>query len=155
MEERFEIFAGSISQITRSLQRLKRFEMQELGLQAGHTMCLFYLRKNPGGLTGSQLAALCEEDKAAVSRALAELEAAGLVTCPEERSKKRYRAKMKLTPDGYRLAEQVNQKVEDLLERVGGFLTEEERRAFYRALTSIADGLQTACDRREATTDNR
>lgn len=150
MEARFETFASAINQINRSLQRLKRLEMRELGLQAGHTMCLFCLWKHPQGLTGSQLAALCEEDKAAVSRALAELEEMGLVACPASEGKKRYRAKLQLTEQGRVQAEVINQKVEDLLGRVGGFLTEEERRAFYRALTAIAEGLQAACDRREA-----
>ena len=150
MEDRFETFAGAINQINRNLQRLKRLEMQELGLQAGHTMCIFCLRKHPEGLTGSQLAALCEEDKAAISRALAELEAMGLVSCPDSEGKKRYRAKLQLTEAGRHRAEIVNQKVEGLLDRVGGFLTEDERQAFYRALTAVAEGLQAACDRRES-----
>lgn len=149
MEARFETFASLINQINRNLQRLKRLEMRELGLQAGHTMCVFYLRNYPDGLTGSQLAALCEEDKAAVSRALAELEEAGLVVGPDNGGKKRYRAKMKLTEEGRIRAEKLNQRVEGMLERIGGFMNEEERQIFYRGLGAIAEGLQESCDRRE------
>lgn len=42
-------------------------------------MCLYYLGKHPEGLTTSELTKLCCEDKAAVSRALSQLESGGLI----------------------------------------------------------------------------
>lgn len=145
MTERFETFAAAIAQISRCIQRLKRMEMTELGLRGNHAMCLFYLGKHPAGLTGGELSLLCEEDKAAVSRSVAELETRGLVCCPVPEGKKRYRAKILLTAEGARLALAVSEKVEILLEQVGGALTEEERREFYDALTRIAGNLQALC----------
>lgn len=71
MENRFETFTSLILQISRSIQRIKSLEMTEFHLQGVHAMCLFYLYRNPGGLTQGELARLCLEDKASVSRAVA------------------------------------------------------------------------------------
>lgn len=146
MNERFETFAAAITQISRCIQRLKRAEMTELGLRGNHAMCLFYLGKHPEGLTGGQLAERCEEDKAAVSRAVAELEEAGLVHCDAPEGKKRYRARIFLTEAGTDLAAAVAERVEAILEQVGGALPEETRRIFYETLTCIAGNLQALCE---------
>ncbi len=71
--DRFEAFTGSILELNRYLQKLKEIEMRPYGLRAGHVMCLYYLGKNPQGLTATELTEVCREDKAAVSRSLSQL----------------------------------------------------------------------------------
>ena len=73
MEKRFETFVLSILELNRQMQRIKALEAQPLGLQANQVMCLYYLGSAREGLTAAQLTGLCREDKAAVSRTLAQL----------------------------------------------------------------------------------
>ena len=73
MFNRFEQFTTAISQINKSVQRIKSTEVNSYGLKANHVMILFQLKKNPAGLTPSQLCENCEVDKAAISRSLKEL----------------------------------------------------------------------------------
>lgn len=88
MQDRFERFVVSITELHRYLQKLKELEMGQLDLKAGYTMCLYHLGKHPEGLTATQLTELCKEDKAAISRTLSQLSAKGWypVNCGNKRS---------------------------------------------------------------------
>lgn len=46
MTERFETFTNYMLQFNRYIQRIKEKEMQQFGLHATHTMCLYYLSKH-------------------------------------------------------------------------------------------------------------
>ena len=48
MQDRFERFVVSITELHRYLQKLKELEMGQMDLKAGYTMCLYY-GKAPGG----------------------------------------------------------------------------------------------------------
>ncbi len=61
MQDRFERFVVSITELHRYLQKLKELEMGQMDLKAGYTMCLYYLGKHPKGLTATQLTELCKE----------------------------------------------------------------------------------------------
>ena len=43
MQDRFERFVVSITELHRYLQKLKELEMGQMDLKAGYTMCLYYL----------------------------------------------------------------------------------------------------------------
>ena len=136
MLHRFSEFVSGITECYRHIQRIKAMEMTELGLKGTHVMCLFYLHQSDG-LTAAQLCALCAEDKAAISRTVAELEAGGYL---EGRGK--YRAPLLLTEKGRQTARQIEGLVQQWVLLGGDGLTEEERRAFYGALGKIADNLK-------------
>ena len=53
MQDRFERFVVSITELHRYLQKLKELEMGQMDLKAGYTMCLYYLGKHPEGLPRS------------------------------------------------------------------------------------------------------
>lgn len=142
MIQRFEMFATAISQIYRSIQRLKSREMAELGLEGPYVMCLFHLRRHPEGLTSSELCALCAEDKAAVSRTVSKLKEIGLVIQESGEGKRRYRAKLSLTQEGMAITETMFRLIEGFVDQVGNGLTAEERDTFYKALGMIAQNLQ-------------
>ena len=91
MQDRFERFVVSITELHRYLQKLKELEMGQLDLKAGYTMCLYHLGKHPEGLTATQLTELCKEDKAAISRTLSQLSAKGLVSCELPENKRQHR----------------------------------------------------------------
>ncbi len=142
MENRFEIFTRSIARIYRTVQRIKTLEMAELGLKGTHVMCLFSLYEHADGLSLTRLSEACGEDKAAISRAVRELKALGLVEEISEPTKK-YRAPIVLTREGQHTAGKLQEKIENAVAAGGKCLTEDERAVFYEKLEGIADNLDT------------
>lgn len=157
MYDRFETFTARISSIYRCIQKIKSMEMTEFGLKGSHVMCLFHLGRQDdghpgsagGGLTAGELCALCGEDKAAISRSIAELEERGYLLRPDADGKKAYRAKVHLTPAGKKLARQLDSIIDSAVSRGGADLSEEERAVFYRALTKIESNLRMICRENE------
>ena len=129
MSDRFDIFAMSIGLIYRSLQRIKNREMTEVNLKGVHVMCLHTLNHNPGGMTLTALSQACEEDKAAMSRTIAELTRRGLVTTSTEA---KYRAPIILTDTGRETAAKVDEMINEAVDAGGNGLTDAERAEFYR-----------------------
>lgn len=150
MEDRFETFAHTITQLNRAIQKIKSLEMQELGLKGTHTMCLYYLGKHPDGLTSTELSALCKEDKAAISRSIAELETLSLIQSTVTSGKREYRTKLLLTEKGKHIACHINKKISEFLAIGGAGLTEEEREQFYSCLCLIACNLKHYLDTEES-----
>ncbi len=144
MIQRFEQFTGAIAQIHRCVQKIKRAEMTELGLKGQHVRCLVAMGGRPEGVTAAELCSLCGEDKAAVSRTVADLEDRGLVACAQPEGK-RYRARLTLTDKGRETARQVNERVEQAVLRGGDGLTPERREEFYTALNLVAANLKKLC----------
>lgn len=115
--------------------------MAEYNLRSAHISCLYYLYLSEG-LTATELCERCEEDKATVSRALDYLETNGYLTC-EAKSAKRYKSPLVLTEKGVEVGERIAEKINKILDRISGELTEEERLEFYRCLTVISDSLDS------------
>ncbi len=104
MDDRFERFAVAVAELNRYLQRIKEQEMRKFGLRASHAMCIYYLGQNREGLTVTQLSQCCKEDKAAISRCMAQLLERKLVACDLPKGKRAYRTPFRLTEDGAKLA---------------------------------------------------
>lgn len=142
MLDRFEVFAGTVHELNRYIQKIKELEMGKLGLKAGHTMCLFYLGQYEEGLTSTQLTNLCKEDKAAISRSLKELVQRGLVISHQSESGRSYRTPYFLTEDGKELVQKINGRVENVLFYGGNGLNEAQRKDFYNAMELIRSNLE-------------
>ena len=140
MIQRFDAFVSGITACYKYIQRIKSMEMTEFGLKGTHVMCLYYLRRNPAGLTAAQLCGLCAEDKAAISRTVSELRSRGYITTLSEKA---YRAMLTLTSAGQELARKFDQLIEGWVTAGGDGLTDEERSDFYKALSSIAENLRS------------
>ena len=143
MNQRFQSFVTGITICYKYIQRIKSMEMTELGLKGTHVMCLYYLRRNPAGLTAAQLCGLCAEDKAAISRTVSELRSRGYITTLSEKA---YRAMLTLTAAGQELARKFDQLIEGWVTAGGDGLTDEERVDFYKSLSAIAENLRTRID---------
>ena len=144
MISRFEQFSLSVSCIYRYIQKLERVEMAKYGLKGPHAQCLLAMSRYAEGITASELCAICDKDKAAISRTVAELEREGMV----ERNAKNgsmYRAVLKLTPQGEEAARRVDARAQFAVEKAGECLTDKERAVMYKALELIAGNLQTIC----------
>ena len=139
MEERFETFTVLIGRINRNIRRIKNQEMASFQLKSIHISCLYYLYSS-GSLTAAELCERCEEDKAAVSRALDYLEKEGYLEASDKNAK-RYRHPLHLTEKGVQASSIIAAKIDAVLEEINSSLTEQERLAFYRSLTAISNRL--------------
>ena len=145
MLRRFEQFCTSAFSIYRSILKIERMEMEKFGLKGPHAQCLLNMARHPEGVTAAQLCTLCDKDKAAISRTVAELETAGMLVRHCNGSN-RYRAQLVLTQMGLEAAAQVAERAKFAVEQAGSGLTDDQRAVFYHALGLIADNLQNICD---------
>jgi DNA-binding MarR family transcriptional regulator len=139
--KRFQIFVTSITRIWRSMQKLKMDTMSPYGLRSTHVICIFFLRQADDGLTAAELSAQSELDKGAVSRAVAELESLGYVVCGAPDSKRKYRAKIKLTDTGLDVSQILSCLIYDAVEKAGDGISEEDREVFYKVLATVSNNL--------------
>ena len=151
MEKRFETFTLLITSLSRSIRRIKTETMAEYHLKSPHVSCLYYLYKRPG-MTAAELCEVCEEDKAAVSRSILFLEQQNYLPreIPAEREgrqmAKHYRAPLALTEEGSRIAGEIAEKVDRVLEAVSQGVSEEDRTIMYAALEQINRNLRALCE---------
>lgn len=144
MISRFEQFSAAISSIYHSIAKIERVEMAKYGLKGPHAQCLIAMGRHPEGITAARLCEVCEKDKAAISRTVAELEAAGMVSRSDPGGK-RYRASLTLTDKGREVTKNVNDLVYLAVSQAGSGYDAEKRETFIRVLNLIAGNLQTIC----------
>ena len=143
MDSRFENFTVTVLRLNKLVQKIKLHEMEEFGLKAIHVMCIYYLFVRSDGLTATEMVRLTLEDKAAVSRAIAHLKEKWYAECGD----KKYNARIKLTPEGEKVARYINDKAEKAVVAGGCELTEDARKNMYASLNSIADNLKRYYER--------
>lgn len=141
MIDRFEQFSSSIFGISKYIQKIERDEMARYGLKGPHAQCLISVGRFPEGITVSRLCELCDKDKAAISRTVAELEQKNLIKRITV-SDNRYRAPLLLTEEGKEVAENVCILVERAVELAGSGLDDDGRKIFYASLNLIAANLK-------------
>ena len=141
MLERFEQFTSAISSVYRDVQKIERDEMEKQGLRGAFAQYLLAISRYPQGITAAALCEVCDKDKAAVSRIVAEMETKGLVE-READGASQYRAKLRLTPAGQDAAAFVRKRASAAVELAGNGLSDEDRKAFYAALERISASLQ-------------
>ncbi len=137
MISRFEQFSFVISGIYRYIQKLERDEMIKYGYKGAYAQYLAALARFPEGLTCAKLCTICDKDKAAVSRIIAEMEQKGLVVRRGD-NERLYKAPVFLTEEGRRTAAYVQERARVAVDAANPDMTEEERQAFYHALDRIA-----------------
>lgn len=142
MITRFEQFSVIISGIYRYIQKIEREEMVKRGYKGAFAGYLATLKRFEKGLTSTELCEICDKDKAAVSRIIAEMEEKGLVEKRGE-GKGSYRAKIILTEKGREVAEYVYERAHIAVTRVSGeLMNDEERASLYSTLDTIYKNLQ-------------
>lgn len=126
--EHFERFYTAFIEMNRAMLRVRELELRRLDLHPTHAVCLYYLLSHPEGVYASEMSALTKEDKAAISRALADLAARGMVVSEKAEGRRAYRNRWYLTEEGRRTAERLGRRIRHAY-RIGGkdFTAEEER----------------------------
>lgn len=142
MIDRFERFSFAISEISRCWHRIAGDVMSSHGLKGPYAVYFTALYRYREGITAAQLGEICSRDKADVSRAMNQLVTLGLVEKCDVGAKS-YRSRLKLTEEGLKLAENINQKAILAVENASQGLSTEKRIIFYEALELITGNLQT------------
>lgn len=142
MLSRFEQFTYVISGINRYIQKLERDEMVKCGYKGSFAQYLAAMNHYEEGITSAQLCEICDRDKAAVSRVVAEMEGCGLIQRVGAKENK-YRARLYLTEKGKEVAAFVAERARTAVKAVGEELTDRERAILYATLDQIASKLQT------------
>ena len=146
MINRFEQFSQVISGIHRYIQKLQRNEMVKRGYKGAFALYLVTLNRVSEGLTSKELCEVCDKDKAAVSRIIAEMEEKGLVQ-RDRTGVRAYRSKITLTEKGKETAEYINERSRLAVKAVSlGAMNEEQREVVYSALDVISKNLQKAVE---------
>ncbi len=141
MISRYELFTTAISSIYHQFRKIERDEMERYGLRGTYTQYLLAIDRSADGITAAQLSELCEKDKAAVSRAVADMETQGLVS-RSTTNERAYRARLCLTEEGKRAAEFVRKRSQIAVDLAGNGLSDADRAVLYAALELIAGNLQ-------------
>lgn len=144
MVSRYVYFSTAIASIHRNIQKIERAEMEKIGLKGPHCQCLLTILQYPDGITAAQLCDVCDKDKAAISRTVAELEEAGMITRPGGQGK-RYRASLKLTEEGKAAAEAVVSRAKVAVVAATGDYSYEQQVQFTQTLAMLAHNLDTIC----------
>ena len=139
MIDRFERFTLSIFHISRYWNKIATDEMKKYGLRGSYALYLLMIAGEEGEITAARLAALCQRDKADVSRAMAVFEKKGIL---EPNKGAKYRANLIPTDKGRELARQINRRAGLALQQAGNGLSEEMRENMYRSLDIIAANMR-------------
>ena len=140
MISKYEVFSTVVSSLYHDIQRIERTEMAKYGLKGPHAQCLVIMARHPEGITSARLCEICERDKAAISRTVAELEEAGLLT-RRGLNGIQYRVPLMLTAEGLAAAQNVNDVATMAVEQAGAGLNDDQRQVFYGVLGHIAQNL--------------
>ena len=141
--DNFQKFTSIISEINRSIARLKSDAVSRFSLKRSHVSAIYFIFRD-GSMTASRLSDLTGEDKANISRAIHSLIEDGLVV--EERRSKRARVRLTLTERGREIGEYLNTRVTELIELAAGNIPEEKLDVMYDCLYTIDERLRSATD---------
>ena len=145
MISKYEIFSTVVASLYHDIQRIERTEMAKYGLKGPHAQALLAMSRYPEGITSGELVKLCDKDKAAISRTVAELEREGMIHRVGKNGNL-YRAALVLTERGQQAASHVAERAKCAVEAAGAGLSQEQRKIFYTCLDTIAGHLQTLVD---------
>ena len=137
---RFEQFTSLILRINRSVQRIKSEEMAKFGLTGVHANCLYYLGTSEGGMSQKELTVACREDKAYMSRAIAEMIKLGIVEHASDGEKK-YKSSIVLTDYGKKIAAATCAAVDRAVSAGSEGLTDSDRATLYHCLETVNKNL--------------
>lgn len=144
MLSRYEQFSTLISGLYRSIQKIEREEMVKYGFKGAYAQYLAAMNRHPDGVTSAQLSEICDRDKAAVSRAVADMETKGLVLRRGEKDNL-YRARLTLTDTGRQAADFVSRRGQEAVDAAAQGMTEDDRKILYATLALISTNLQNIC----------
>ncbi len=145
--ERFTAFTVNLSNIERSLHKVKSKKMAQYGLRATHLMCMVQIDQTPDGLTPTEIARTCAIDKAFVSRITFDLLDQDFIKINEKfNDGRKYRQKYILTEKGYGIMNEIREIIDKVVTDISDTVTEDELKCFYKVLSVINDHIDIAAE---------
>ncbi len=141
MQERYIEFTSLITSLYRLIQKIKSTEMKEIGLKGNQVQCLYYLFYEEEGINAKNLSNLCNEDKAAISRTLKDLERKDYVYLVRK-EEKIYKNLYRLTEKGKEKGKYISEKIQLIFEKAGDSLNPIWRNNLYKSLHLIEQNLK-------------
>ena len=136
----FEQLSIGVHELYLTMHRVETKQMEKYGLRGAYVKYLVALLHTPEGLTISQLCEICDQDKAAVSRAVSELVGREFIWRDNPR-KNHYRAKLNLSERGCELAKEVCNSAKDAFDEAVAGLTQEQKDNLYELMFAVSDNL--------------
>ena len=145
--ERFAAFNINLSNIERSLHKVKSKKMAQYGLRATHLLCMVQIQKHEDGLTPTEISRVCAIDKAFVSRITFDLMERDFIKINEKfNDGRKYRQKYILTEKGYGVMSEISEIIDRVISNISDTVTEDELECFYKVLSVINDNIDCAAD---------
>ncbi len=141
MLSRFQHFTTSVFSIHKQIQKIQRDEMKQLGLKGSYAQYLLAINYYGDRITSTKLCEICDKDKAAISRVVAEMEENGLIF-RQMQGEKRYRAALLLTEKGREVTARLCERAKLAIDAAGKGLSNENREILHASLGLIAENLQ-------------
>ena len=144
MRDRFSEFTTLVVSAYKKMKKIKKQQScvyDTLNIRGPHVMCLYYLGQYPEGLTITELASLCYEDKAATSRTVDYLVEKKYLINEEDDVKRRWRSKIKLTEEGTEVVKTINRVILKASAVVTSDIPEEELECFYRVFEKMLNNM--------------
>ena len=141
MTQRYARFSSAISGINQYIQKIESDEMKKYNLRGSCAQYLVAILSSDEALTATRLSEICRKDKAAVSRAVAEMEEKNLLV-RTGKGGNRYRSPLALTETGEVAAKAVASRASRAVELAGKGFPEEDRERFYEILELLSGNLK-------------
>ena len=145
MQHRVTDFMTLVVAAYKKLQQIKKKQTAlyaAYDIKSQHVMVLYFLGHNIHGLTVTELANLCCEDKAATSRAVEYLVERNYVVHEEEMVRRRWRSKVKITPAVMRLCRIIDHVSIEASNIVKEGISDEDLQVFYRVFHQMVKNME-------------
>ena len=140
--DRYNDFNGLVSSAIKSMNKIKQKKMGEHELGSAHTACLLHIHARKDGVTQTELARLCEVDKAQISRVTSRLFERGFIEESPDSINNLYRKKYILSPKGKTVTDRIITSILEINRFVSKEIPPEDIAVFYRTFQTICDNLK-------------
>lgn len=141
MQERFTRFIGIITELGKQISRIRNSEAEELGIVGSDLLTMFHIYNSDSGLFASDIAKATRMDKAAISRSISRLHQEGYIDYVDLPEGKKYRTYVNLTDRGRNIAEEINQRIVELVKEITADYSAADSKIMYEVLEHISEKL--------------
>ena len=139
--ERFRRFVLLVDGIHKSVQKIKYNNAPDFGVKGVHTLWVYELLCHPEGMTASELAAQSMIDRSLISREIERLKEIGYIETDDNKGKRSYNTKIRLTEKGREVAASIGDIAMDVQTRANAGITDSDLEGFYRTLEKLHKNL--------------
>ena len=139
--ERFRRFVLLVDGIHKSVQKIKYNNAPDFGVKGVHTLWVYELLCHPEGMTASELATQSMIDRSLISREIERLKEIGYIETDDNKGKRNYNTKIRLTEKGRAVAASIGDIAMDVQTRANAGITDSDLEGFYRTLEKLHKNL--------------